>query len=71
MTKTEQAISAVRGELRHMGLDPVKCSAEYAECVLDDMGRKGIAAGLWFWSASDNQVKKFRKGWEKWREQNR
>ena len=69
MTKIEQAISAVRGQMRHLGLDPEACTALDAERVLDDLGRMGVDAGLWFWSASDAQITKFRKGWEKWRKQ--
>jgi hypothetical protein len=66
MTKIEEAISAVRGEMRHIGLDPIACTTLDAERVLDDLGRKGVDAGKWFWSASDSQAKAFRKGWEKW-----
>ena len=67
MTKIEQAISAARGELRAVDCDPVACTALDAERALDDLGRKGVDAGLWFWSASDAQITQFRKGWEKWR----
>lgn len=31
MTKIEEAISAVRGEMRHIGLDPVACTSLDAE----------------------------------------
>lgn len=67
MTKIEKAISATRGQMRNLGLDPLACSALDAERVLDDLGRMGVDAGLWFWSASDREVGKFRKEWEKWR----
>lgn len=69
MTKIEQAISAARGEMRHLGIDPKACTASDAEKVLDDLARKGVAAGLWFWSASDAQITKFRKGWGEWLKQ--
>jgi len=67
MTKIEQAISSARGEMRHLGLNPEDCTATDAEKILDDLGRKGVAAGLWFWAASDAQIIKFRKEWDKWR----
>lgn len=69
MTKIEQAISAARGQMRRLGLDPEACTATDAERVLDDLGRMGVEAGLWFWSASDAQITKFRKGWTKWQTQ--
>lgn len=63
----ERAIAAARGQLRHSGVNPSTCSAGEAEAVLDDLGRIGIEAGIWFRNASDNQVKMFRKEWKKWR----
>lgn len=65
MTKIEQAISAARGELRNIGFDPLACSASEAEHTLDDLGRKGIDAGLWFWNANDREIRQFRKEWAK------
>lgn len=69
MAKIEQAISAARGQMRRLGIDPEACTSLDAERVLDDLGRMGVESGLWFWSASDAQITKFRKGWEKWRKQ--
>ncbi len=65
MTIIEKAISAARGEMRHNGIDPSDCSWYHAERTLDDLARKGVEAGLWFWKASDNQIRKFRKEWGK------
>lgn len=65
MTKIEQAISAARGELRHKGFNPHDCSVSDAEKVLDDMALQNKMAGLWFWNASNSQIKRFRKEWEK------
>lgn len=48
MTKIEKAISAARGQMRHLGIDPEACTALDAEKVLDDLGRMGAEAGLWF-----------------------
>ena len=62
-TNLSVAISAARGELRHQGFNPSECSVADAEKVLDDMARQNKQAGLWFWNASDNQIKRFRKEW--------
>ena len=65
MTEIEQALSAARGELRHQGFEPSECTVADAERVLDDMAREGKLAGLWFWNATDIEIKRFRKGWSK------
>ena len=65
MTNIEQALSAARGELRHQGLEPSECTVADAEQVLDDMAREGKTAGIWFWNATDTEIKRFRKEWKK------
>lgn len=69
MKKIDSILAAVRGEMRHVGIDPEACTALDAERVLDDLGRKGHQAGLWFWSATDKQVNRFRKEWGQWQKQ--
>jgi len=66
MTKIEQAISATRGEMRHIGLDPEACNAETAHRVLDDLCRNGHELRAWYLSASQAQITGFIKGWSKW-----
>ena len=66
MTQIERAISAVRGEMRHTGLDPEACTANDAHNVLDDLYRRGIEAAAWYGSTSDSQLTKFYRGWNKW-----
>jgi hypothetical protein len=67
MTRIEQAISAARGQMRHVGIDPATRMATDAEATLDDLARMGNPAGKWLQSANCSQVDKFRKEWEKWR----
>jgi len=67
VTRIEQAISAVRGQMRHMGIDPLVSDADCAIATLDDLGRCNVDSGLWFWSAPETEIKKFRRDWERWR----
>lgn len=59
------AAGAARSYLRQQGIDPKTVGHETAEAALDDLCRidgNTVAAMFWF-LASENQIKIFRKEW--------
>ena len=63
--RRETAIRAARAQLRSNG-QPM--TLENAERVLDDMARTQpqLVAAQWWQTASDNQIKLFRREWRQW-----
>ena len=68
-TQREIAISTARSYLREQGIDPLTCESEDALIALDDLSRiESDKVGCqWYLSASDNQIKLFRREWRAWR----
>jgi hypothetical protein len=62
------AIGATRSQLRRLNIDPRKASSDDALEALDDIYRvePELIASLWYGNASDNQIRLFRREWEKW-----
>jgi hypothetical protein len=63
--RRETAIRAARAQLRSNG-QPI--TLDNAERTLDDMARTRpqLVAAQWWQTASDNQVKLFRREWRQW-----
>jgi len=61
------AIGAARTELRRMGENPSKCSAEQALRVLDDLAQSEpeLEASFWYSEASENQILLFGREWRR------
>ena len=63
------AAGAIRSEARKQGIDPTTLDAEAALRMLDDLYRIDpvLIASVWYGSASDNQIKQFKREWRKWK----
>jgi len=62
------AAGAARSYLRQLEIDPKTVGHEAAEAALDDLCRinsRAVAAMFWF-EASKNQIRLFRKEWNQW-----
>jgi len=66
--KRERVLSAVRGQMRHLGLIPEHQSFYNVLCILDDFIRIGHESGLWYEDASNNQIKLLKRDWNRWRD---
>ncbi len=73
MNQSEQrslALSAVRAELRRMGVPPETVHALHAHQVLDDLARSkpDLIASQWYASFGESQIVLFYQEWDQWRE---
>jgi hypothetical protein len=62
----------VRSDLRGHNICPLQVSAENALDVLDDLGRSipGLIASQWYAKATENQIRLFKREWNRWRQEN-
>lgn len=69
----EIALGAARSYLRRMGIDPATIEPDKALAALDDLYRidQEVLASIWYGSASDNQIKLFKREFSKWKERQR
>jgi len=67
--KRRIAVGATRSEARRNNFDPAKLTAEDAIKVLDDLSQKepDLIACQWYTSASERQMKMFKRDWNNWR----
>jgi hypothetical protein len=60
------AVSATRSYMRSMGIDPSTQSSDQALLSLDDLSYENTVAGNFANNATDSDIKRFKKEWEKW-----
>lgn len=65
--KRNRCLAAVRGQMRHMEIEPKHQSFPGVLRVLDDFLRTGHEAGLWYENASSNQMRLLKRDWRRWR----
>lgn len=66
----ERTICALRGHMRHIGIEPLDKAPAEAYAVLDDWAHTDDIADeaqAWFLRATDNQYKLFVREWRAWR----
>ena len=64
----ELVVRAVRGQMRALGDDPTKMSAEQAHAVMDEMFRTEptLIVSRWYDQATQEDLNKLYRAWRKW-----
>jgi len=66
--RRQEALSAIRGEIRRQGLVPHHLNAKDAYAVMDDLARSepDLRVSCWYMRAKDYSLKAWIREWKQW-----